>query len=122
MSDQSQQQETVYACDMMALTPEQRDSHSTTSKALFADVQNVRETANGYAFRLPPDSSYLAKAADFIAFERLCCPFFAFNVEVEPQGGAIWVGFSGDEGIKAFIVAELGWLLTDDIATSAGFR
>lgn len=121
MSDQNQQ-ETVFACDMMALTPEQRESHSATSKALFADVQTVRETTNGYAFRLPPDSSYLPKAADFITFERLCCPFFAFNVEVEAQGGSIWIGLSGDEGIKAFIVDELGWILNDNIATDAGFR
>lgn len=122
MSDQNQQQEIVFACDISALTPDQREHHSVTSKALFAGIQEVRETSNGYTFRLPSESATLTKLADFITFERLCCPFFTFNIEVEQQGGPIWIGFSGDEGIKAFIIAELGWLLPDEIASAAGFR
>ncbi|MEO8610139.1 MAG: hypothetical protein ABI690_19750 [Chloroflexota bacterium] len=122
MSALTQKQETVFACDMYALTPEQRDHHGTASKALFADVQDVRETANGYAFRLPEESTTLSRIADFITYERLCCPFFTFNVEVEPQGGPIWIGLAGEEGAKAFVIAELGGLLKDDVAATAGFR
>ncbi|MBK8135583.1 MAG: hypothetical protein IPK52_07070 [Chloroflexi bacterium] len=122
MTDQNQLQEIVFACDISALTPDQREHHGVTSKALFAGIQEVRETSNGYAFRVSSESATLTKLADFITFERLCCPFFAFNVEVEPQSGPVWIGLSGDEGVKAFIIAELGWLLNDNIAAAAGFR
>ncbi|MEZ4666459.1 MAG: hypothetical protein R3E39_00830 [Anaerolineae bacterium] len=122
MSNQNAAQETVFACDMYALTPEQREHHGSASKELFADVSKVRETPDGYAFRLPAKSSTLVRVADFITYERLCCPFFAFNVEVEPRGGAIWIGLSGTEGAKAFIVAALGWLLKDDVAIAAAFK
>jgi hypothetical protein len=122
MSELNPTQETVFACDISALTPEQRKSHGAVSKALFADVAEVRETASGYEFRLSADSTTLARVADFITYERLCCPFFTFSVEVEPRSGPIWIGLSGDEGIKPFVIAEVGWMLNDDIATSAGFR
>ncbi len=122
MSDLNQKQDTTFACDMFALTPEERVLHGEASERLFADVQEVRETSNGYAFRLPQESATLPKIAEFITYERLCCPFFAFNVEVEPQGGAIWLGLSGEEGIKPFVIAELGSHLKEDIATAAGFR
>lgn len=122
MSDLSHEQETVFACEMYALTPEQREHHGSASRELFADVSAVREATNGYAFRLPQESNTLLRVADFITYERLCCPFFTFNVEVEPHGGPIWIELSGVEGAKAFVIAELGGLLTDHIATAAGFR
>jgi len=122
MPNVTQKQETTFACDMFALTPDERTHHAAASEALFADVQEIRESANGYTFRLPQESATLPRVADFITYERLCCPFFAFNVEVEPQGGPIWVGLSGDEGVKGFIIAEPGSHLKEDIATTAGFR
>jgi hypothetical protein len=122
MSELNPTQETVFACDIYALTPEQREHHGAASKALFADVAKVRETASGYEFCLPPDSTTLARVADFITYERVCCPFFTFSVEVEPRSGPIWIGLSGDEGIKPFVIAELGWMLKDEIATAAGFK
>lgn len=122
MSDLNHAQETTFACDMSAMTSNQREQHSATSQKLFAAVQEVRETPNGYAFRLPQESAILSTIADFIIYERLCCPFFAFSVEVEPQGGHIWIALSGEKGIKPFVIAELGYLLNDDIAVAAGFR
>lgn len=100
-----------FACDLTALTQEQRAQHQANSLMLFAAVQTVRELDDGYAFQLPQDAAWLARAADFITLERLCCPFFAFGLEVEPHHGPIWLRLTGREGIKAFILAELGPLL-----------
>src|SRR5689334_17031748 len=61
MSDLNREQETVFACDMNALTPDQREHHGSASRELFADVSEVRETPNGYAFRLPKESSTLVR-------------------------------------------------------------
>jgi len=53
----------------------------------------------------------LTKAAEFISLERLCCPFLRFSLEVEPEGGPIWLRLTGREGVKAFIREEVGELL-----------
>jgi hypothetical protein len=45
---------------------------------------------------------------DWVALERRCCPFFGFAIEVEPDGGPIWLSLTGDEGVKDFIRLEIG--------------
>jgi hypothetical protein len=62
------------------------------------------------------------KVAEFIANERLCCPFFGFTVEVEPQGGALWLHLTGRDGVKSFIQAEVGAALNESVARAANFR
>ena len=73
--------------------------------ALLASLTEREELADGYAFRLPP--SWLERAARWIAYERKCCPFFAFQMEVAGDGD-VWLRLTGPEGVKPFIVAELG--------------
>lgn len=99
------------ACDLSALTPAQRDQHAADSQQLFAAVDHVRELPDGYAYRLPADPAMWTLATAFIADERLCCPFFTFGLQLEPQGGHLWLSLSGSEEIKAFIAAELGGIL-----------
>ena len=100
--------ESPFACDMTAIAPEKRDAHLSTLEGLFRLVKEVRELPNGYSFRFPNESEVLLGMAEFIALERLCCPFFGFNVEVEPEGGAAWLSLTGREGVKPFIMAEIG--------------
>ena len=108
LTDQSPKSAVVIACDLTAIPADQRAGHESLAASVLAAVKELQALPNGYAFRLPTDSPMLLKAAEFIAYERLCCPFFAFHIEVEPHGGAIWVGLSGVEGVKAFVIAELG--------------
>lgn len=115
------QQETVFACDLTTLTPEQRQYLGTLSSELFAVVQNIRELSDGYAFELLQDSSLLLKLADFITYDRLCCPFMFHGIDAEPLGGSIWLRLSGEEGTKAFVIAEISGLLKPEVARSAGF-
>ena len=112
------EKETPFACDMTAIASDQRDGHVATIKSLFSAVAEVTELPSGYAFRLPNDSETLHKTAEFIALEKLCCPFFGFTVEVEPEGGAIWLGLTGRDGVKPFILAEIGEFLSGRIANS----
>lgn len=101
--------ETPFACDMSAIPPEERAQHMAAIEAVFGAVQEVRELPDGYSFRL--DSALLLQVADFIAKERLCCPFFGFTVHLEPEGGAMWLSLTGREGVKPFILAEIGHAL-----------
>jgi hypothetical protein len=102
------ERESSFACDMTAIEPEQRSAHLATIEKLFGAVESLRELPNGYSFRLPNESEVLLAAAEFISLERLCCPFFGFGLEVEQEGGAIWLSLTGGEGVKPFILAEIG--------------
>lgn len=100
--------ESPFACDMTAIPVDQRGAHLATINKLFQAVESVRELPDGYSFRLSNESSALLTAAEFIALERLCCPFFGFLLEIEREGGAFWLSLTGREGVKPFIMAEIG--------------
>ena len=105
------EKESPFACDMTAITPEQRGTHVATIEKLFRSVHSKRELPDGYAFELPNDSDVLLTAAEFISLERLCCPFFGFRLEIEGEGGSVWLSMTGREGVKPFIMTEIGEFL-----------
>jgi len=102
------EKQSPFACDMAAIAADKRDAHLATINKLFRGVESIRELPNGYSVRLPNDSDVLLTAAEFIALERLCCPFFDFSLEIEREGGAVWLSLTGREGVKPFIMAEIG--------------
>ena len=101
-------EDSPFACDMSAIPARERDAHLATIERLFQSVESVEEVSNGYRFRLSGDPNVLVLAAEFIALERLCCPFFAFGLELEAEKGAVWLILTGREGVKPFILAEIG--------------
>jgi hypothetical protein len=103
--------ESPIACDMSAIEPGMRARHVATGAQLFGAVPEIRELPDGFVFRLSSDADALIKAAEFISLERLCCPFLGFALEVEPEGGPVWVRLTGREGVKAFIREEVSGLL-----------
>jgi hypothetical protein len=104
--------ESPFACDMSAIEPGDRPKHLATIETLFGMVQEITELPNGYAFRLPGESHVWRLASDFVALERLCCPFFDLNLGVEREHGSIHLSLTGREGVKPFIIAEVGRHLT----------
>jgi hypothetical protein len=99
--------EVPLACDLSALTDEQRERHRELSGRLRADVTEVRELGNGYAFRHSADGGVLLAIAQFVAYERLCCPFFEFEISVGRGGGPIWLRISGEGEAKRVLEAEM---------------
>lgn len=100
--------ETPLVCDLNAFTPEQRRRHEEVSQRLFASRQEVRELADGYAFRFPGDLDSCLLAGEFISHEHICCPFFRLELEIEPGQGALWMRITGGEAIKQFVKVEMG--------------
>jgi hypothetical protein len=97
----------VIACNPSAIDPADRDAHVEVSKRIFSaeTIMEIRELPNGYGFRLPLETPMIHKVAAFIANERLCCPFFTFNMVVGEQ---FWLELSGDvPEIKDVIKAEV---------------
>ncbi len=114
--------ESPFACDMSAISPEERGAHLAAIQEVFGAVREIREIPDGYAFRLENETSWLKKAVDFIAKERLCCPFFGFTLRVEPERGELWLSLTGREGIKPFILAEIGHAIDPEAARAAGLE
>jgi hypothetical protein len=107
LTSKKQKTELPIACNLTAIPAEQLVQHKTTAEQIFLAVGETRELPDGYAFRLPETSEMLLKAAEFVSNERLCCSFFSFTLEVEPQGGPLWLKLRGSEGVKPFIQAEV---------------
>jgi hypothetical protein len=101
--------EPLFACNLAALSAEQRRQHSRVTEQLKSEVLAGKELPDGYAFQFAPHTDTLRLLVDFVANERLCCPFFTFTIRVEPESGPIWLQLTGEEGIQAFIRAELDW-------------
>ncbi len=98
--------ETVFACQMNALDQRQRGRYNTITRTLKEARQELRELDDGYAFRLKAESNLILDAAEFIVYERLCCPFFDFELFVENADDSLWLRLRGQEGIKEFIQSE----------------
>jgi hypothetical protein len=101
----------VLACDLTAIPPDERERHAEVTRRLFAATIEAREEPAGFAFRLPPEPALLLLAAEFVARESRCCPFFGFGIELAPAGGPLWLRLSGGAEVKAFARAEFGSLL-----------
>jgi hypothetical protein len=98
--------QSVFACDMSALTAEEREVHLANMRALFGAVEYVGELPGGYTFTLPATPSRLREAAEFIVLERLCCPFFDFALSLGAGSSAFELSVTGSDGTKPFIQAE----------------
>lgn len=95
-----------FACNPSALSKDERVRYSALTKQLIAAKQEIKELPDGYALRFASSPQRIRDAAEFITYEKLCCPFFNFNLVVERNDGALWLELRGQEGIKEFIRYE----------------
>jgi hypothetical protein len=100
--------EVPIACNWSALTADQQEQQRALYLQLRADVEEVRELEDGYAFRHSTDRVVLLAIAEFVANERLCCPFFEFGITVERDGGPVWLRMTGEGEAKRVLEAEMG--------------
>ena len=98
----------AFACNMDALDSAERMKHTALTKELLHDVRAIRELDDGYAFDLPVSSGTLENAAQFVANERLCCPFFRFAIIMMEDGSGLSLTITGTQGVKEFQRAEFG--------------
>lgn len=108
MNGQESGRERIHvACDLAALPPDQKHRKQSLRQWLQSDVQETRELPNGYAFRNSPTPDLILAVAEFVALERVCCPFFDFETKVEHGGGPMWLRITGEQNAKQVIEAEL---------------
>ena len=80
-------------------------------------VTRTEELDHGYVFEFAGTDAELVM--DFVSFERDCCTFFSFVVEVAPKNGPVRLTMSGPEGTKAFLDAAFGKVLSPDAKEAA---
>lgn len=95
------------ACDLTAIPADVREEHILTSPQLFGMAQEVQDLSNGFAIRFLNETGNFMSIAKFIENERLCCPFFNFGLELEPNNGPIWLKLTGAEGVKEILQTTL---------------
>ena len=59
-------------------------------------------------FQMDTTQISTGKLVEWIELERQCCPFFGFEIRWEGKNDLVWLHLTGREGIKEFILEELG--------------
>lgn len=98
--------ERVLACDMSALTPEQRRRHAAATKKLLAAARR-QDLEDGFAFTIERDALSGPELAEWVADEARCCPAVDFALSL-PFDGPFTLRLGGGADVKAFIASELG--------------
>ncbi len=93
------------ACSLSG--PEEFEKRRELAAEIFGECRQVEELADGYAFGFPGSAGWVDRLVDFVNSERVCCPFFAFELVFEPGLGPVWLRVKGAEGVKEFIEREL---------------
>ena len=98
--------DTPFICNINALSESQRTRYREIVGKLNNSRQSVKELSDGYGFRYKAESELIIEIAEFITYERLCCPFFDFELAVDQQTNWLWLRLRGQNGIKDFIRQE----------------
>jgi hypothetical protein len=103
--------ESAFICDLSMLTAADRARKEEIGATLASRMRGVRELANGYEFVLPGDANTIQLVTDWLVTERLCCPFFDFDLRIDREGGPTVLRLTGRKGTKEFIKADFGrWM------------
>jgi hypothetical protein len=117
MTRNSLAKESPLACNVLALDAAERRQVQVLLSRLRASIQEVKELLNGYSFKVSGDAAIIPDVAEYVGIERLCCPFFDFEIVAEKEGGPIWIALTGREGVKQFARTEFD--LSKIISTSS---
>jgi hypothetical protein len=98
--------DTPFICNLNALSDSQKERYRQLIQIINEARQSVKELNDGYAFRFKAESQLILDTAEFIVYERLCCPFFNFELTVESDTNRMWLHLRGQSGIKEFIRYE----------------
>jgi hypothetical protein len=84
----------------------QRSRQEDISREIFSACKDVRELKDGYEFVFPGSKERIEGLARFVAEERECCRFFAFELLFEPELGPVSLRMRGPAGAKEFLAGQ----------------
>jgi hypothetical protein len=86
------------ACDLHKLTEIERERERTLLNEIRHAHLEIVDLPAGYVLRFSADSATVLRLAEFIALERVCCPFLNFELRWEAEGGPVWLKVTGGQG------------------------
>ncbi|HZR22235.1 MAG TPA: hypothetical protein VFA59_01530 [Vicinamibacterales bacterium] len=93
------------------MTKAERDRKEAIGGLLAARRLAVHELPTGYEFVFSGDRSTLQLVSEWVDTERLCCPFFEFDLHLDREGGQVALRLTGRDGTKEFIRADFArWM------------
>jgi hypothetical protein len=101
-----QKPERVLACNMNALSKEQRTRHLAVTRRLLEHATR-KDLASGFLFTIDRTQVSVAEMAEWVADESRCCPAVDFRLEL-PAFGLLTLRMDGGADVKRFIAAEIG--------------
>lgn len=102
------QQKPVLACNMKAISANERVRYNTLMKGIKNAVRQQKELADGYSWELDGKKTTMPDVAEWMSLERRCCPFLTLQLEALGDGADFKVKLLGPDGVKAFLQSEFG--------------
>ena len=96
----------ILACNLKAIGSAERPRYTELMKRLRAAVHDRSELRDGYSFKLDSKSIALSEVAEWVAMERLCCPFLTFQLEASGSQIGWMLKLTGPEGVKPLLQSE----------------
>ncbi len=88
-------------------TVEFRKRKATVVAGLLSKIRHVEEVTDGYQFSFNYSPELVHELVEFINLEKICCPFFNFNISIHSNDALVRLSLTGAEGTKEFIKYEL---------------
>lgn len=95
--------ESPLACNLGAFTAAERPRYDALRHKVATAVIGKKDLPEGVALQIASDRVLLAEVAEWISFERKCCPFFDFRLDVARDSGPITLSLTGRAGVKEFL-------------------
>ena len=95
-------------CNLWALDGAKRKRRALLAEWVQVGTVDIDELPDGYRLYLDPVSLAAQNAEEFMALERLCCPFLRINLHRNPEDGGVVLEVGGGREIKAFVAAQFG--------------
>jgi hypothetical protein len=93
-----------FACNMHALSAQQRSQHHLLGETLQSSLLAVHELPNGYEFEFPLSPEFYGSLAQLTPLEHACCPFFVISIRLDHD--KLFWQLTGSDSVKPFIRME----------------
>jgi hypothetical protein len=94
------------ACNLNAIPAAERPRYRDLTSRLRGAIVSRSELPDGYAFQLNGTLLSLEEVAAWIALERKCCPFLAFQLSTSGSQSGWSLSLTGPTGVKALLQTE----------------
>jgi hypothetical protein len=95
------------ACDLDAISASDRPRYNELRAMLASAAIGRRALPDGFAIKIATGRMTLMHLAEWISFERKCCPFLEFRIELASDSGPVWLSLIGRPGVKEFLADVL---------------